>query len=95
LRIRFLPRAVAEYNRAIDYYEYQKSGLGLDFADEIDKSLARIVDFPGAWQPMTKDVRRCLIGRFPYGIMYAAEPGVILVISIFNLNQDPENFSDN
>lgn len=95
MRIRFLARAASEYNQAVDYYERQKSGLGFYFAEEFDKTLARIAAYPHAWQLVAKDVRRCLIDHFPYGILYATEPEIVLVLSVMNLHRNPETFSRN
>jgi toxin ParE1/3/4 len=95
LKVRFLTRAAAEYHQAIEYYENQKQGLGLHFAAELDKTLARITVYPEAWQAVEKNVRRCLMDHFPYGILYAIEPEAIVVLSVMNLYRNPESFSTN
>jgi hypothetical protein len=91
LKIRFLQRAAREYAGAIEYYENQQVGLGAAFAQDVDLTLSKIVAYPSAWQLVSKDVRRCLLRRFPYGVMYAIEPDAILVLSVFDLRRDPEN----
>jgi len=95
LKIRFLSRAASEYSQAIEYYENQKAGLGEHFAEELDKTLQRIVAYPKAWQLIEKNVRRCLIEHFPYGILYAIEPDAILVLSVMNLYRNPDTFVQN
>lgn len=95
MKIRFLARAASEYNQGVDYYERQKPGLGFYFAEEFDKALARIAAYPHAWQLVEKDVRRCLIDHFPFGILYATEPETIIVLSVMNLHRNPEKVSRN
>lgn len=70
MKYSFHPVAVAELNEAIDYYEELQSGLGLEFAKEIFSSIQRILEFPNAWPALSKNTRRCLVNRFPYGIIY-------------------------
>lgn len=36
----FLDAAQSEFDEAIDYYESQRSGLGFEFADEVEKRWA-------------------------------------------------------
>lgn len=95
MKIRFLSRAAAEYHQTINYYEQQKPGLGLFFAEELDKTLGRISTYPEAWQLVEKNVRRCLIDYFPFGILYAIEPDAIVVLSVMNLYRNPESHSSN
>ena len=66
----FLDAAQSEFDQTIDYYDEQRFGLGLEFAEEVDEALARIENYPEAWSPLSPRVRRCLVNRFPYGIIY-------------------------
>lgn len=70
MQIRFLEIAQIELDEAIDYYNYEESGLGEDFLTEVLKSLDRIGQFPEAWHPCSKRTRRCKTRRFPYGVIY-------------------------
>lgn len=67
----FHPEARSEFEQAIDYYEDREAGLGLDFATEIHSTIQRIVDYPEAWAELERGVRRCMVRRFPYGVLYA------------------------
>ena len=70
----FHPDAEVELNEAIDWYETHEPGLGLDFATQVYAAIQRVLAFPLAWQEMGGDVRRALIQRFPYGVLYVPEP---------------------
>ena len=62
--------AEIELNSYIDYYEEFKVGLGLEFANEVYKTIQRIINFPNVWQILTDDLRRSLTNRFPFGVIY-------------------------
>ncbi|OLS16391.1 MAG: plasmid stabilization system [Promethearchaeota archaeon CR_4] len=70
MNITFHPQAVVELNESIDYYENQSIGLGLEFAEEVYSTIQRIIQFPNAWMKFSKNCRRCITHRFPFGIVY-------------------------
>ena len=61
------PKAEAEFDAALAYYEKQRAGLGLEFHGEIESGFARIQGNPLSFPQINqRGVRRCLIKRFPY-----------------------------
>ena len=84
------PEAETEFNEAVEYYEKLETGLGYDLAIEIYSTIQRIVAFPKAWPIIDSDIRRSLVNRFPYGILYSVENEVIYIVAIMNLHRDPE-----
>ena len=86
----FHPEAVVELNQAVEYYEDCAKGLGLDFAIEINSTIERILSHPQAWAILKDDVRRCLVRRFPYGILYSIESEEILILAVMNQHKEPE-----
>jgi plasmid stabilization system protein ParE len=85
----FGPEAKAELNEAVDYYNGCQPELGLDFAREVYATIQNIVAYPEAWTPLSKRTRRCLVHRFPYGVIYQITGGAILIIAIMQLNRRP------
>jgi len=90
----FHPEAVTELNEAIDYYEVCEPGLGYDFSVEVFAGIQNIVNYPSAWPVMGEDVRRCLINRFPYGILYSIERGDIFILAIMHLRRHPDYWKE-
>lgn len=86
----FHKSAEAEFDNAISYYEGCRQGLGLDFAEEVFAAIERILQYPEAWSAMSKNTRRCLVNRFPFGIIYQVKPSVIYVIAIADLRRRPD-----
>lgn len=73
MKYSFHPEAEIEFIEAIGYYEERESGLGYDFAIEVYSAIERMIAFPKAWPIIEEDIRRSLVRRFSYGILYSAE----------------------
>ena len=78
-----------EFNEAIEWYETHEPGLGLDFAAEVHAAVQRALAFPLAWQEMGGDIRRALVHRFPYGVLYVLERDRLLIIAVMHLHRQP------
>jgi len=90
MRYSFHPDAKRELFEAINYYEECKSGLGLEFAKEVYSTIQRIIRFPEAWSKLSKNTRRCLTNRFPYGVIYQRADDEIIIIAVMQLNKEPD-----
>jgi len=89
MKYSFHPSAKNELNEAIDYYEECQLGLGFEFSKEIYSTIHRIIRYPRAWSLLSNNTRRCLINRFPYGIIYQILNEKILIIAVMQLNRKP------
>ncbi|MFH0975892.1 MAG: type II toxin-antitoxin system RelE/ParE family toxin [Spirochaetota bacterium] len=94
MRINFLEIAKIELDYAIEYYNYESTGLGDEFLIEILKVLDRIGQFPEAWHPYSIRTRRCQTRRFPYGVIYQIRENEILVVAVANLHRKPDYWKD-
>ena len=74
---------------AVRNYEECKRGLGMEFAEEVYAAIARIIEYPKAWTALSANTRRCLIGRFPYGIVFNIKAGTVRIIAVANLHKRP------
>ncbi|MBI5331351.1 MAG: type II toxin-antitoxin system RelE/ParE family toxin [Betaproteobacteria bacterium] len=77
MKFAFHPEAESEFFDAIRYYEECSPSLGLDFSAETHATIQRICAMPKAWQVLEGDIRRALVHRFPYGVLYAVEDAQI------------------
>ena len=94
MRFLFHPAAEAEFDQAVEYYEQCQSGLGLEFAEEVYAAIARIIEYPDAGSPMSRNTRRCLANRFPYGIIYRTKNNGLHIIAVANLHKRPEYWEE-
>jgi len=88
------PRADEEFDEAVKYYEDCQTGLGLEFAEEVYAAIGRIAEYPDAWSEMSKNTRRCLVNRFPYGVVFQCKSDVIRIIAVANLHRRPGYWKD-
>jgi plasmid stabilization system protein ParE len=86
----FHPEAEAEFLEAIEYYEERELGLGYDFSIEVFATIQNIVTHPTAWSVIEEDVRRCLVHRFPYGVVYSIEQDEIFILAVMHLRRHPD-----
>jgi len=88
--LRFNPLAERELWKAAEFYEAERTGLGGEFLDEISRSLAFAVEFPEAATVIRGSVRRLVVSRFPYSILYRRLQGGIRVLAIAHHKRRPE-----
>lgn len=89
VRISFHQSAELELKEAAQYYESEVIGLGKAFVDEVEYALKQISLHPKAAPLILKVVRRMLIRRFPYSIMYSVVDDTIRVLAIANQKRRP------
>ena len=87
--VSFHPLAERELNDAAQYYEMESRGLGSAFLAEVERCCAAIVEHPEAGHPIRGAVRRRLVGRFPYAILYTLRADVVRVVAVMNLKRRP------
>ncbi len=85
----FLPEAEEEMVEAARFYETQTSGLGADFLLEIRRVTEGISKNPRAGRILRGKVRRRLVRRFPYGLLYRIDPDEIVVMAVMHLRRSP------
>jgi hypothetical protein len=89
MKFYFHPDAEAEFDRTVEYYEQFQQGLGLEFAEEVYATVTRIIQYPDAWSSLSKNSRRCLVSRFPYGVIYQIKSRSLRIIAVAHLNRRP------
>lgn len=78
-----------ELNEAAQYYDFEEPGLGSSFLEEVERSLQSIEAHPEAGQILRGSVRRRLLRRFPYALLYKIKPNGIRILAVMNLKRRP------
>ena len=89
MRLSFHPEAEDEFFRAVEYYEACEPGLGQAFSAEVTSGILRIHDYPSAWPLVDDEVRRCLVHRFPFAILYIVERDNIFILAVMHVRREP------
>ena len=94
MKISFLDVAQKELDDAITCFNDEVPDLGNEFLGEVLKALDRIGNHPHAWHPCSERTRRCLLHRFPYGVIYQILENEILVVAVACLHREPNYWQD-
>ena len=89
MKLMVLSCAEQEFVEAVDYYNVECPGLSYEFAAEVRQTFSRITNHPEAWPQFSSRARRCLVDRFPYGVLYQVRDDCILIAAIMHLKRDP------
>jgi toxin ParE1/3/4 len=87
--VAFHPLAEQELVEAANFYEARAAGLGHDFIREVEHMLAQIVATPEAGTILSGTIRRRLVRRFPFAILYQAGAKNVSVIALMHLRRRP------
>ena len=88
------PEAVAEFDAAVRWYEDQAPGIGLTLIDRAQQARLDIADWPNAAPPFTTAddgtvIRSKAVRGYPYRVVYAVEPDVILILAYAHERREP------
>jgi len=89
MRYVFHPDALAEYAEAVRYYAERNVTLAQSFIDAIEDAVYRLREAPQRYPMLEAGVRRCLVQRFPYAILYTVESEYILILAVMHGRRKP------
>jgi plasmid stabilization system protein ParE len=87
--VEFHPAAEDEFISAAQFYERQTEGLGLDFILTVQRTYERLLESPASGPPFGRRLRRVLVPKFPYGLVYRVEPERIYIVAVMHLHRRP------
>ena len=64
------------------FYERQAHGLGAEFLDDVQRAIDRLRDNPKLGQLVVNELRRSLLSRFPFALIYTIEPESLLIVAV-------------
>jgi hypothetical protein len=79
---------------AASYYGGQSQRLGDEFLTELENTISRILANPEAWTEMANGARRCLMHRFPFGVVYEVADESVTIIAVMHLRRAPNYWLD-
>ncbi len=92
-RITVSESAAAELYATVEWYEAKRDGLGIDFRDSIDETIENIRQYADRGTPLlaivSRTVRRHLVPKFPYQVIYYVDGTDLVVIAIAHTSRRP------
>jgi len=92
MKIRFLVAAQFELDEAYDWYEAQAKGLGGQLVEEARLAVRRVAVFSESCQEIAPGIRRCLIRRFPYALIYRTAEEELIILAVIHQHRRPRDW---
>jgi hypothetical protein len=89
MKVRFQRLARLEMGESARYYEDECPGLGDEFLNAVQRAVGFLKEHPEGAPVVSGTLRRKLLDRFPYGLIYAVEGDGIFVLAVANLRRRP------
>jgi plasmid stabilization system protein ParE len=87
---RFLPPAEEEMVEASLFYEAESAELGFEFLDDVQRVIDSLREHPKLGQTVGRGLRRVLLRRFPFSLIYSEEANEILVVAVAHQRRRPD-----
>lgn len=89
MHVVFSPEAHLEFQEAVQYYNAQVAELGKQFSKEVQSALPRIQKWPLSCPVERGEIRRLILSRFPYKLLYSVELNHIYIIAVAHQHREP------
>lgn len=90
MKVEYHPATIADLNRAVEFYERKRIGLGGELRDEIYQTIVRIAANLLIYRPVAGHIRRCFVHRFPFSTLYrVVADDLVRVLVIRHHRQHP------
>lgn len=83
------PRAEEEARAAFLWYLERSERAAAAFEREIESAVSQIGDAPTIYPFVEGELRRFLLDRFPYAILYAVSATNVRVVAVAHLHRKP------
>ncbi|MBU4212557.1 MAG: type II toxin-antitoxin system RelE/ParE family toxin [Verrucomicrobia bacterium] len=86
------PDVYAEMEHSRAWYEERAENLGVEFLGEVDRAIETVREAPTLWpfRDERRGIRRYLVHRFPYGVVYRTGDRVVQIIAVMHLRRHPD-----
>jgi plasmid stabilization system protein ParE len=96
LRVTYHEAARSELAEAVRFYEEHSRGLGTALAEEVRAAVERVESHPDIGIAVRPGVRRLLLTRFPYSILYhiSASGESLRILAVMHHRRHPSSWRD-
>ncbi len=92
-RLRLHPDAEEELRAAAEWYELRSPGLGFDLVARVSVAFDAVAERPSTGSPVAgssrAELRRMLVTRFPYAVVYLVRETDVVVVAVAHLSRRP------
>ena len=94
MRVVFSKNAALELVDAVDYFNQEHPALGNRSENEVKKAVERISEYPTSWSLERGEIRKYLMHKFPYKLLYSIEKDHLFIIAIAHQHRRPDYWID-
>lgn len=87
-RLVLRPEAEREIAEAAEWYEERQVGLDREFLDAVDACVALVLQGPERYPIVRGPIRRAVLHRFPYNLLYSIRPRELVVLGCVHGRRD-------
>ncbi len=87
--IEFHSEAAEEVVATIKWYQARSPAVAEAFARELERAIQKILDAPERWPRDSTGLRRLLLHRFPFSVVYRVEVQCVKVIAVAHAHRRP------
>lgn len=91
-QVRIEPEAEAELAETAAWYENRSAGLGTEFLRAFGAMLPMLEQNPEAYPIVYRSLRRAVMRRFPYNVIYRIDGDTVLVIACIHGKRHPRRW---
>ena len=81
--------AERELEDSAQYYNLECYGLGISFLEEVERCLHAISEHPEVGQEIRKDIRRLVLRKFPFSLLYSVAGGQVRILAVMHNRRRP------
>lgn len=93
-RLVYRPNALEEISKAIEWYEERNPSLGAKFLQALDATIASVEREPLQHPSISPRMRRALLRRFPYSLIFSVSHDEITVLACVHWRQSPRRWKN-
>jgi toxin ParE1/3/4 len=88
----YIPMFMLRWNTRARGTKNVQRPLGAEFLVEVDRAIEKVRESPMIWPFGDEDrgIRRYLVHRFPYGVVYRVSNQIIQIIAVMLLRRHPD-----
>jgi plasmid stabilization system protein ParE len=88
-KYRLTSEARNELSAGVSFYDSEYPGLGQEFAIEIRRLCRLIAESPATGFAVRPDIRRRIVRRFPYSILYTLDGDEVVILAVAHQSRRP------
>ena len=90
----FHSEAANELDESFQYYEKDYPGRGYRFLEKVEECALRICQFPNLGMEESAHIRRMVVDRFPYKLIYMIHRDAIVILAVAHCHRMPKYWHD-